>query len=293
MKTLVTTSPDTALPSVYDYMDYRKFLSERTAHLKRLKKFNLRDFARKAGIRSPGFLKMVVDGRRNVTEETAAKFCVALGISGKESEYFVTLTRYNQTDNPDEKRSCFEKINKLRPRSEHFVAEKKHNRYFSRHHYVCIREMVALKDFREDYEWIGERCFPHVSATQAKEAVKTLLELGLLRRDAEGRLEQVENFIRTQDRQSQEIEAYHFHEGVIDKARHALGQIPPEKRNYYALTLPMSKSQFEEVIADFYAFRDRVVEKIEKGPRDFDEVYQVNFQLFPVTKKSDPKKKAG
>jgi uncharacterized protein (TIGR02147 family) len=272
---------------IFTYLDYRQFLRDYTQNLKARKAFNLRTFAKAAGIKAPGYLKMIIDGRRNLTQKTADKFALALGLSSRESEYFTVLVQYNQTKNPDEKRDYFDTLISLRPRSQHFVLEKRQNRYFSRHYYVCVREMVALKDFREDYKWMAKRCLPQISPMQAREAVETLLELGLLKRDVDGNLIQVENFIATQDRNTQEVEAYHFHEAVIDKARHALGLLSQNERSYYALTLPLSKSQFEDIITDFYEFRDKVVRKIEQGERDFDDVYQINFQLFPVTKKGD------
>lgn len=273
------------LPNIYDYLDYRQFLKDLTTALKKAKKFNLRSFAKRANIQAAGYLKMVTDGRRNLSDDTARKFCRALQIEAKEKSYFLTLVIYNQSNHPDEKKQAFDKLIALKPRSEHFLVEKKQNRYFSRHHYVCIREMVTLKDFCEDHKWIAKRCFPRISPSQAKEAIETLLELGLLKRDESGKLIQIENFIRTEDRNTQEAETYHFHEAVIDNARFALGEIPQSERNYYAMTLPISKDLFHEIIDDFYVFRDKIIAKVNAQNNNFDEVYQINFQLFPATRK--------
>lgn len=275
------------LPNLFDSLDYRQFLKEHTAALKRAKRFNLRAFAKKAEIQAPGYLKMVVDGRRNLTAETAKKFCRALELQGKERDYFLTLVTYNQSDEPDLKKAAFDRLISLRPRSEHFLVGKKHGRYFSRHHYVCIREMVALKDFKEDYKAIARRCFPRISPTQAKEAVETLLQLGFIKRDGGGKLVQAEDFIRTRDRDAEEAETYQFHETVLDKARYALGVLPQKDRHYHALTLPLSKKLFEEISSDFIALRDKIVDKMNAELDDAEEVYQVNFQLFPVTRNED------
>jgi uncharacterized protein (TIGR02147 family) len=270
---------------IYSYRNYRKFLSERTAQLKAEKRFNLRAFAKRAGIKAPGYLKMVVDGRRNLTVETAEKFCRALEITGREKEYFEKLVLYNQTRDPDLKKTYYDELSRLRPRTQHYVAEQQHSQYFSRPHYVFIREMVVLKDFREDYKWIAKRCSPPIRPTEAKEAVEALLNLGLLKRNAQGNLEQTEDFVRTEDIQTQIAEAYHYHEAMIDLARHALARLPQKERNYYALTMPMPKEMFDEVVDEFYAFRDRVLEKISNAGKPHDDVYQINFQLFPVTRK--------
>ncbi len=271
---------------VFAYLDYRIFLSDITRELKANTKFNLRAFAASAGIKAPGYLKMVIDGRRNITDEMATKFCHALGIHDREQVFFETLVRYNQTSDPDLKKKYFDEIIKLKPRSREFMNQKRENRYYSCPYYVSVREMVALGDFKEDYKWIAKRCFPQISPAQAREAVTTLLELGLLKRDDAGKLVQTESFVHTQDKNTQIAETYHFHESVLDKARHALGSLPQNERNYYALTLPLPQSMFNEIIDEFYAFRDKIVNKLNAHQGTLDEVYQINFQLFPATRKT-------
>lgn len=272
---------------LFGYLDYRRFLKDVSAELREKKQLNVRSFASQAGLKAPGYLKMVIDGKRNLTFKSTEKFCQALAISGKKKIYFEKLVLYNQTTDPNLKKNYLEELIKLLPRSSDFTLEKRHGRYFSQPYYVCIREMVVLKNFKEDFKWIARRCFPQISPAQVKEAIKVLLELGLLRRDVEGKLAQTGDFIKTEDKNAQIMEAYHFHEAMIDKARQALGLLAQNERNFYALTLPLSKELFEEVVSDFYEFRDRVVGKIAAKKKDFDEVYQINFQFFPLTKKRE------
>lgn len=279
---------------VFDFLDYREFLKKHAAELKQKNRLTLRQFASKAGIKAPGYLKMVIEARRNLSHKTAQQFAKALRLNEKEADYFVTLVRYNQTTHPDQKKKDFEKLNKLLPRSRTFLKEKKENRYFSRPYYACIREMVALSDFKDDPKWIARRCIPPISPGQAREAINTLLDLGLLKRNQDGRLVQTESFVHTNDKNTQAIETYHYHQAMLDKACVALGELPQEQRNYYALTLPLTKELFHEIIDDFYEFRDRMVKKANECRRTPDEVYQINFQLFPVTRKrKDPEEKGG
>lgn len=270
---------------LYSYLNYRDFLRDITQELKQQKRFNLRSFAKKANIKAPGYLKMVIENKRNIKDDTAQGFCQALEMNEKEQKYFFILVHYNQTSDPDLKKKQFKKIDKLRPRSRSIMKEKKESRYFSRPYYVTIREMVVLKDFKEDYKWIAKRCFPSISPNQAREAVETLLELGLLSRDPNDKLIQNESFVMTQDEGLQAIETYHYHESMLDKARHALGEIPQEERNFYALTLPLPQSMFEEIKKEFFEFRDRIVQRVNNEAQEFEDVYQINFQLFPVSQR--------
>jgi uncharacterized protein (TIGR02147 family) len=272
---------------IFNYLDYRQYLMELTQELKQRNEYNVRTFASRAGIKTPGYMKMVIDGKRNLTLQTAQKFCRALNISNKEKEYFEKLILYNQTSDPDLKKEFFNDLMHLRPRSVDYKDEKNHGRYFSRPHYVSIQEMVALKDFKEDPKWIAKRCFPPIRSSEAKEAIETLLKLGLLKRDKNNNLYQTQKVVHTKDRNTQVAETYHYHEAVIDMSRHALGQLAQEERNYYALTLPMSKDLFTQTVDKLYAFRDQIIKEVQDYEGDFDEVYQMNFQLFPVTKKEE------
>jgi len=275
-------------PKIYQYLDYRLFLQDLIDHIKQVSPaFTLKSFAQKAGLKSLGLLKMVMDGDRRLTLDTLQGFCMALDIKGKEKNYFETLVRYNHTDNPDAKRDFFEELSRLRPRSQQFTLEKKHHRYLTNDYYVTLREMVMLHDFKEDDAWMASRCAPPISSQLAREGIDTLLELGLLKRDENGRLIQSKGFVHTPDGKTTAIEAYHFHDAVLSKARHALGYLKQDQRQFYALTLPLPKELAGEIIDDFYRLRDKIVEKASQAGLKYDEVYQMNFQFFPTTLKKD------
>lgn len=277
------------IPVVFDYLDFRAYMRDLAVALKARKKFKLSVFAEKAGLKSPGFLKMVVDGRRRVTSETARGFARAFGIIGREREFFLELVSYGQAETPDLKKASHERLMALTPRSAEYVLDKKYDRYFSRPYHVTIREMAALPDFREDDKWIAKRCFPRISPAEARASIVLLLELGLLRRNEEGKIEQAGEFVKTEDAVRESVATYHFHEAALDRARYALGSFPQEERSYYALTLPLSPELFREIEKEFYEFRDRIAAKVDGAAHTggFNNVYQIGFQLFPVTKKGE------
>lgn len=272
-------------PEIYNYLDFRLFLKDLTLHLKKQKEFNLRTFAQKGDLRAPGYLKMIIDGKRTLTLEVAEKFCKALGLEGRIRKFFLILVRYNQEENPDQKRELFNRLAEIRPPHPQYVLEKHRHRYLSRDIYICIREMVLLHDFKENPEWIAARIYPPITPEEATQALETLLALGLIRHDENGRLRQTESFVKTEDRNTQAIEAYHFHDAVIQRARQALAELKHEERNYYALTVPMPKAMVEEIVAEFYKIRDWVVDKVNQDGLKYEEVYQMNFQFFPLTRK--------
>jgi|GEM_PF-609728 len=81
------------LANVFDYLDYREFLRATYAEGKRLKKLSYRAFSRRAGLLSPNYLKLVIDGKRNITHEMAQRFAQALHLTAEGTEYFELLVR--------------------------------------------------------------------------------------------------------------------------------------------------------------------------------------------------------
>lgn len=66
-------------PSLNEYMDYRLFLSDWYLYKRDLTKKDLRPysfamFSAAANIKSPNYLKMIIEGQRNLSEEMILKF---------------------------------------------------------------------------------------------------------------------------------------------------------------------------------------------------------------------------
>src|SRR4051812_26586430 len=71
---------EASAPRVFDFLDYRKYLKAFYEHAKRTSKgrFSYRVFSNQTGVDSPNYLKLIVDGQRNLTPAHAkrvAKFC--------------------------------------------------------------------------------------------------------------------------------------------------------------------------------------------------------------------------
>lgn len=277
--------PMSKATEIFDYVDYRKFLSDRVMKLRGDPSFNVRSFAAQAGLRAPGYLKMVIDGKRNLTVDTIEKFCRALAIQGRERLFFEKLVLYNQATDPDLKCQYFNDLTLLKPRSRGNLPDSRLNRYLGNPHYAMIREMVALRDFREDAKWIARRLSLPLRPAEVREAIEVLLTLGLLRRTKGRKLEQAAGMVQTEGRDTQSAEAYHFHESVLNLSRRALAVLPQEERHFHAMTLPLPKKMFPEIINEFYLFRDRVMARANQLGVAPDEVFQTSFQFFPLTKK--------
>lgn len=270
---------------IYNYLDYRKFLKDLVRELKSNQKgFTMRSFAEKAGFGSPSYLKMVLDGQRQLTEKSLDKFSKALEITGREKDYFEILVKYTQCVDPDEKDRYFELLEKIRPRKTFSELEKNQHKFLTKDYFSCVREMVLLSDFEEDAKWIAARCQPRISPQEAREAIDCLLELNLLKRDDSGKLIQAEAVVGTKA-QTEALEAYHYHETALNKARQCLGLVEPDKRNFQSLVIPANAEIVKLIHEKMERLLTEVLDEVNLEGQSYEEVYQLGLQLFPVTKK--------
>ena len=277
--------------NIYTYSNYRAYLKDLVHELKSIdSKFTMRDFANKAGFSSPSYLKMVIDGQRNITNKSLNKFCAALGIKKKEKEYFSLLIKFNQSLNPDEKNILLIDLEKLRPRVTFSKLKQNQHKYLANDYYAAIREMVLLTDFKDDAKWIAAKCLPRISPAEAREAIDTLLELGLLKRDANGKLIQVDSIVDT-GQTTEAAEAFSFHEAVLNKARRYLSHLNQSQRNFSALTFPIPKELSKEIVDRMEKFQDEIMTLINNKNLNYTDVYQLNLQFFPVTAQNNDKDK--
>src|SRR5262245_22843026 len=95
---------------LFQYFDYRDFLRDRYRVLKARRRFSYRLFARRAGFRSSNIFKLVMEGRRNLTEKSSRMFAKGLRLNRSEGEYFRELVLFNQAATHEEKNERYRQL---------------------------------------------------------------------------------------------------------------------------------------------------------------------------------------
>lgn len=268
---------------LFRYLDYRHYLRDYYREQKETKgsRFSFRTFSRAAGLRSPNFLKLVMDGKRNLGPEGIACFQKALHLNKEESAYFENLVLFNQATNDRERTERYQKMSASKSYQEIKEIEKDYFVYFSRWYYAAIRELALLPDFKEDPKWIARKLSPPIKPQEAATALELLLKLGFLKRDKSGRLVQAERNITT-PREVQSLAIANFHRQMIRIASEAIDRTSAEKRDISSLTIPLSAEKFREAKRRIQEFR-RELNVLLSDDLKADSVYQINFQIFNLT----------
>ncbi|RPI59951.1 MAG: TIGR02147 family protein, partial [Lysobacterales bacterium] len=81
-----------AAVDVFAYRDYRAFLRAYYDRRKAEKSgFSHAEFSQRIGLRSPNYLKLVMDGARNLTSDLAVRFAEGCGLRDDPLRYFCAL----------------------------------------------------------------------------------------------------------------------------------------------------------------------------------------------------------
>lgn len=271
-----------AAVDVFRFRDYRAFLREYYERSKQRKGgYSLRAFSRGTGLRSPNYLKLVMDGDRNLTPSMALRFAEGCGLSGEGAEYFCELVAFNQARLARERELHFERLTRFSRFRKVHKLDLAQSAYHGHWYIPAVRELIARADFCDDAAWIGRTLLPEISPAEAKRAIAVLLELGLVVRDAGGRLRQAQELVETPSGPL----SHHvvgFHRAMMALAAESLDRVPRDEREIASVTLCLSETQLQQLKTELQTFRNHILQKYQTEP-DSTRVVQLNVQLFPLS----------
>jgi uncharacterized protein (TIGR02147 family) len=269
------------MKSVFEYIDYRRFLKDFYDDEKKARRyFSYRFFALRAGIKAPILLKMVIDGKRNLSRTTIDKFIKGVGLKEKEAVFFRNLVHFNQAKSSLEKQEYYRVLKSMTNQVPQHLLEEDHFDYFDKWYYSALREGVCQFDYKDDWDMIAHSVYPGISREDAQKAVEWLVLRNIIRKLKNGRYEQTHKAITTRS-QIQSTAVRNFNRTMIRLAERALDNFPVEERYASGITVGLTKDAYDMIVAEIEGFRDRVV-KIVDSIDASDGVYQVNMQMFPL-----------
>ncbi len=270
---------------IFEYLDYREFLKDYYSAKKEANPtFSLRVFSDKIGFKAKDFISRVMNGDKNLSNQSIPKVAAGLKLGKHETEFFTGLVRFNQAETTDERNSAFEEMQAALKVAR--FAEKQHvlghaqYMVYSHWRHLTVRSLIGMFGFNGDYEALAKQVRPHITAEEAKKSVQLLEECELIKKDKSGKYVLTENSITTGDRTSKlALRGYHQH--CLKLAADSIDRDPPGSRHISGLTLGISKEGYERIVERINAFRKEIA-LIAEEDQNSDKVFQLEFAMFPV-----------
>lgn len=271
-------------PDLFGFLDYRAYLAawfdaKKAANTR----FSHRLFARLAGQKSPSLLLAVMRGKRNLTPATCAAFVEAMKLNKEESAFFRALVDLDQAETDDDRNEAWHRISAARRFREARRVEGDGFKYLSSWHYPAIRELAAAEDFREDPTWIAAALAPRITTAQARRALADLLEMGLLEPDEHGVPRPADATLVTPP-QVRGLAVHNYHRQMSTRAHDAVAGFQPPERHLLGVTVGIPQAMVPQLKDELNAVQSRLLDLCDSAEDPAERVFQLNLQLFPLSR---------
>jgi uncharacterized protein (TIGR02147 family) len=273
------------MADIFTYLDYRRYLQDSIEERQRLQpRFSLRLISQRMGIRSMGFLSMVLSGKRNISE----KLIIALGkifkLNKKEQQYFRSLVYFNQAQTHVEKDLHYRQLLSYQSGPVRTVTRDKYE-FYDKWYYAALRELVALYDITDDCDEVGKLLTPPCKSSEVKTALAVLERLGFIKKNDRGVYQRVSAII-TSGRTAHALEIQNFQITTLELAKRAFDLFTKEQRELSTLTMSIDGAALDVIKGKLSNLRAEIMELARSVQRP-DQVFQLNMQLFPLSTKKE------
>lgn len=269
--------------SIYTYLNYRSFLRDAYEERKASNpSFSYRFIGNRIGLNASTFVR-ILQGTRNLTRKTTGPVASVFHLKDREVRYFEQLVLFNQAKTPEEKKVFFEKLLSF-TRAECALLLKDKYALFNEWYYIAIRELLTHYRFSGDYEALAQMVEPPITPREAKKTITLLEKLQLIEQHSDGAYVPTDRFVSVGEDWSS-IAVANYQKSTIGLAGQAIDRFDAEMRDISTLTVNLSSKKLQMVKEKIRSLRKEIME-IENMSHENDTVFQVNFQIFPVSKSS-------
>ena len=257
--------------------DYRRVLKDEfSRRCESNARYTMRAFARDLGV-APSTLSETLGGRHHLSQSSARRVAVKLGLDDREAAIFVEMValktgrsqlRRKLAENRLDSASNDGKEPALREDVFALVAD---------WHHLAILELTKMPNVSADPEWVSRSL--GISRETAAEAIDRLIRLDLLE-ESDGRL--ISRVPRSQtpnDIPSQAIRQ--FHRGILQKAESAIESQSVEDREFQTIVMAIESDALPTFKARLRDFAAKTKDLAAACTRK-DKVYALSMQMFRI-----------
>lgn len=267
-------------PKLFDYANFRVYLKDLYHHRKAIdKKYSYKKLAVDFGFKASSFMHLVITGKRDLSVAAVLTILNNRPWSAQEKKYFQHLVLLNQSQSTHEAEQHRLELDKIVGKKRHLISPEQYA-YFSKWFIPVLRELVTLKGFVSNLNWISKHLQPSVDETEIRRGLLILEKLGMIRKE-KGRWVQSESDLVTDNEVTSEL-IYKFHQEMLKLSTQSLN-IPADQRDISAMTMSLSKKQFAWLKKRIVDFRFELEQELQNMNEIPELVAQVNLQVFPLT----------
>lgn len=261
-----------------DYYEHRKAHSS---------SFSYGLWAQELGLKSRSFLRLLLVGKRNLTQDTAEQIIQAMDFNQNESNYFrhlVGLSRSTTLESQERHSRELAKLQRKLSASSKVANTQELSKadvfdFLASYQIPRLQTLLGLKDIERTPRALAK--YLGLSESEVREHLQTLSRLGLAVSDAIGQWRSSSEKISTSDFLGN-VALQSFHRKSLEESIRAIA-LPKETRRFQSLVVPLTEEQFQEVHEELRDHLLQILNRFEATSGEGKKVYQLNLNLIPVT----------
>jgi uncharacterized protein (TIGR02147 family) len=239
-----------------------------------------RRLAREMGIR-PSYLSMMIRGQRQIPLKRAVQLSYLLKMNDEDRTRFIQAVAISAAMRGKSGGILRAWLKGPQTRRELVARKKDQKELLRKWYYLAVLDLTTCLDFQPHPGWISERLA--ITSAQAQNAILALFRLGLVV-SKDGTWRKASNHIHVPEGISS-ASIRQFHAQMITLARKQLTlRAPAEfaRRSITSATLAVDPRKYQQAEQAVQRFQEEISGLLTTG--DCTEVYQLNVQLFPLTR---------
>lgn len=278
------------MKAIVEYQNYRSYMRDFYEERKRSSAFTWREFTKLAGFASSGYLKLVCDGKTRLSRVGAEKVAKAMNLAGYQAEYFCRMVDFCDSTSDVQKQKAYAEMQKLAADNKVRILGDEFYSYFSNWINPALRELAPIMPGAKPIDMARVLC-PSVPAADVRYSLDLMAQMGLLKKTVNRRGElvykQEDNGLNPDFNPDQKAALNVAMRSLQKKyariAADSLEEFPPSERHLSGKTVGLDKNAYDRIVAEIMDFHKRV-ENILQDVKEYDRVYRLSMQLFPLSR---------
>lgn len=262
------------------HLNYQHFLlSEFESRKLRNSGYSLRAYARDIGVAGPK-LSEILRGKCGLSEVSARRIALKIGLSEKETQTFVDLVNSQHARSAVLKTKALQNLKQNQFHASYNELSLETFKIIADWYHFAILELTEVEGFVSNTHWIAGRL--KITPEVAAQAVERLSDFGLL--DISGQVwKQTHKALSTPSGvPSSEIKKHHRQ--ILAKAEESLTHDAVSIRDFSTMTLAVPAEAYAEIQSEIKKFRRELSKKYSEV-KNKERVYSLAIQFFPLDKK--------
>ena len=265
---------------IIEYKDYHPLIKDFYEDQKRTSYFSWREFAKLAGFSSPTYLRLVSEGKSNLSRVSMNRMISAMKLAGFEANYFKALVNFCNAKDDESKKPYWKEMRQIALEYKVRVVDKEAVEYFDGWKNQVVRELAPMMPGATPGQ-VAKMCCNEITAAEVSKSLEFLTKAGFLKKQADGLYRQTDKNV-TASKEGLVYAIHAMHHKMLQLADESIERFEPQDRSVSSVTFTVSRECYERIVQEVDSFRKRIA-AMATETENADQIYHLNMQLFPLT----------